>query len=281
MSSVPVGGLAGSCGLGEFRLVGDECDVGFNPLVDLAAAHGDEFLAGAVRFHLESEDLVSAGDLFLESAIVSVPPGRVGFRMWRGARSFSPHGGAAGFHGGPDGLGLVDVSAGSVDCDGADHVASVSGPAASVGSSAPVSAGHDVREFDHVPVAWIGVQSYPPFDDLDIVVVLFELPFLDGVFVHEPLRLFEGDALLVVGGGRIVGDGQQSADAFHDSFRIHMFVWLLFRQLPHYCYLLAEVILAVCGPALPSVIQMWPSNACCTACTEGSCCSLDIVVCFS
>ena len=55
-------------------------------------------------------------------------------------------------------------------------------------------------------------------------MVLFELPFLDGVFVHEPLRLFEGDALLVVGGGRIVGDGQQSADAFHDSFRIHMFV---------------------------------------------------------
>ena len=53
-------------------------------------------------------------------------------------------------------------------------------------------------------------------------MVLFELPFLDGVFVHEPLRLFEGDALLVVGGGRIVGDGQQSADAFHDSFRIHV-----------------------------------------------------------
>lgn len=53
-------------------------------------------------------------------------------------------------------------------------------------------------------------------------MVLFELPFLDGVLVHEPLRLFEGDALLVVGGGRIVGDGQQSADAFHDSFRIHI-----------------------------------------------------------
>lgn len=36
-------------------------------------------------------------------------------------------------------------------------------------------------------------------------MVLFELPFLDGVFVHEPLRLFEGDALLVVACRWIVG----------------------------------------------------------------------------
>lgn len=82
--------------------------------------------------------------------------------------------------------------------------------------------GHDVRELCHVPVAWIGFQSYPPFDDLDIVVVLFELPFLDGVPVHEPLGLFEGYALLVVGGGRIVGYRQEPADAFHDTFRVHM-----------------------------------------------------------
>lgn len=55
-------------------------------------------------------------------------------------------------------------------------------------------------------------------DDLDVVVVLFELPLLDGVPVHEPLCLFEGDTLLVVGRGRIVGEGEQSAHAFHDAF---------------------------------------------------------------
>lgn len=148
--------------------------------------------------------------------------GRLGFRTGCGPGPFAPHGGAAGFHGGPDGFGLVDVNAGAVDPDSADDVAAVSGPAAFVGRPAPVSVGHDVRELCHVPVAWIGFQSYPPFDDLDIVVVFFELPFLDGMLVHESLRLFEGDALLVVGGGRIVGYRQQPADAFHDTFRVHM-----------------------------------------------------------
>ncbi len=53
-------------------------------------------------------------------------------------------------------------------------------------------------------------------------MVFFELPFFDGMLVHESLRLFEGDALLVVGGGRIVGYRQEPADAFHDTFRVHM-----------------------------------------------------------
>ena len=184
--------------------------------------HGDEFLAGAVRFHLTLEDLVSVGDLFLESAVVAVSPCRVGFRAGCGPGSFAPHDGAAGFHGGPDGFSLVDVGADAVDPDGVDHVAAVSGSAASVGRPAPVSPGDDVREFGHVQVAGIGVQSDLPFDDLDVVVVLFELPFLDGMLVHESLRLFEGDALLVVGGGRIVGYRQEPADAFHDTFRVHM-----------------------------------------------------------
>ena len=124
------------------------------------------------------------------------------------------------FHGGPDGFGLVDVNAGAVDPDSADDVAAVSGPAAFVGRPAPVSVGHDVRELCHVPVAWIGFQSYPPFDDLDIVVVFFELPFFDGMLVHESLRLFEGYALLVVGCGGVVGYRQQPVDAFHDAFDV-------------------------------------------------------------
>lgn len=56
--------------------------------------------------------------------------------------------------------------------------------------------------------------------DLDIVVVFFELPFFDGMLVHESLRLFEGYALLVVGRCGIVGYRQQSAHSFHDSFDV-------------------------------------------------------------
>ena len=51
-------------------------------------------------------------------------------------------------------------------------------------------------------------------------MVFFELPFFDGMLVHESLRLFEGYALLVVGCGGVVGYRQQPVDAFHDAFDV-------------------------------------------------------------